>query len=174
MLRFDGKTVSADVTASQPVTVSAPLTGNGTSAQPIGFSGAVRPTYTVLWQTANPVANVYNISLNDSIENYDEFIVYGSANRDDQFTIKTVNRYEVDKGRINFADCYTHGAWNTAANTHILTNGTNIWLSGNSGSVRGSYFLGQNVGAVSFVGWRGNNRAVDVHPYKIVGVKWSI
>ena len=174
MLRFDGKTVSADVTALQPVTVSAPLTGNGTSAQPIGFSGAVRPTYTVLWQTANPVANVYNISLNDSIENYDEFIVYGSANRDSQFTIKTVNRYEVDKGRINFADCYTHGAWNTAANTHILTNGTNIWLSGNSGSVRGSYFLGQNVGAVSFVGWRGNDRAVDVHPYKIVGVKWSI
>lgn len=174
MLRFDGKTVSADVTALQPVTVSAPLTGNGTSAQPIGFSGAVKPSYTVLWQTANPVANVYNISLNDSIENYDEFIVYGSANRDDQFTIKTVNRYEVDKGRINFADCYTHGAWNTAANTHILTNGTNIWLSGNSGSVRGSYFLGQNVGAVSFVGWRGNNRAVDIHPYKIVGVKWSI
>lgn len=174
MLRFDGKTVSADVTSLQPVTVSAPLTGNGTSAQPIGFSGAVKPSYTVLWQTANPVANVYNISLNDSIENYDEFIVYGSANRDGLFTIKTVNRYEVDKGKINFADCYTHGAWNTAANTHILTNGTNIWLSGNSGSVRGSYYFGQNAGAVSFVGWRGNNRAVDVHPYKIVGVKWSI
>jgi hypothetical protein len=174
MLRFDGKTVSADVTASQPVTVSAPLTGNGTSAQPIGFSGAVRPTYTVLWQTANPVANVYNISLTDSIDNYDELIVYGSANRDGLFTIKTVNRYDVDKGKINFADCYTHGAWNTDANTHILTNGTNVWLSGNSGTVRSSYFIGQNVGAVSWVGWRGTGRAVDVHPYKIVGVKWSI
>lgn len=173
MLRFDGKTVSADVTALQPVTVSAPLTGNGTSAQPIGLS-SVSPSYTLLWQTANPVTNVYNISLNDSIDNYDEFIVYGSANRDSQFTIKTVNRYEVDKGKIQFADCYTHGAWNTAANTYILTNGTNIWLSGNSGSVRSSYFLGQNVGAVSFAGWRGTGRAIDVHPYKIVGVKWSV
>ena len=174
MLRFDGKTVSADVTALQPVTVSAPLTGNGTSAQPIGFSGAVSPSYTVLWQTANPVANVYNISLTDSIDNYDELIVYGSANRDGLFTIKTVNRYDVDKGKINFADCYTHGAWNTDANTHILTNGTNVWLSGNSGTVRSSYFIGQNAGAVSWVGWRGTGRAVDVHPYKIVGVKWSI
>ena len=174
MLRFDGKTVSADVIASQPVTVSAPLTGNGTSAQPIGFSGAVSPSYTVLWQNANPVANVYNISLSDSINNYDELIVYGSANRDGLFTIKTVNRYDVDKGKINFADCYTHGAWNTDANTHILTNGTNVWLSGNSGTVRSSYFMGQNAGAVSWVGWRGTGRADDIHPYKIVGVKWTI
>ena len=174
MLRFDGKTVSADVTASQPVTVSAPLTGNGTSAQPIGFSGAVSPSYTVLWQTANPVANVYNISLNDSIDNYDELVVYGSANRDNLFTIKTVNRYEVDKGKINFADCYTHGAWIAAADTWILSNGTNVWLSGNSGAVKSSYFMGQTRGSVSWDGWKGTNRAVDVHPYKIVGVKWSI
>jgi len=41
--------------------------------------------YTTLWETDTPFKNMYSITLSDSIDNYDEYIVYGSANRDSQF-----------------------------------------------------------------------------------------
>ena len=63
-------------------------------------------TYTTLWETTTPFNNMYNITLNDSIDNYDELIVYGSANRDNTFYINCENEYVVDKNAINFCNSF--------------------------------------------------------------------
>lgn len=128
-------------------------------------------TYTTLWETNSPFNNMYSITLNDSIDNYDEYIVYGSANRDSQVWLDTQNRYTVTPGKVNQGGCFYAGRWNTGS-TYVLLNGTEMWLSGTSGYVSSSYFYGQNNGATTWsVGTYNTARNVDLHPYKIVGIK---
>lgn len=137
----------------------------------VGFENGPTYTYTTLWETNSPFNNMYSITLNDSIDNYDEYIVYGSANRDSQLWLDTQNRYTVHRGAVNQGGCFYAGAWNTG-NTYVLLNGTDMWLEGTSGYVSSSYFMGQNNGSTTFCnGTYSTARNVDLHPYKIVGVK---
>jgi hypothetical protein len=127
--------------------------------------------YTTLWETDTPFKNMYSISLNDSLDNYDEYIVYGSANRDNQFWLDTQNRYVVNKNGVNQGGCFYAGKWNTGS-TYILLNGTDVFLSGTSGYITSSYFMGQNNNATTFCdGTYNTARNVDLHPYKIVGIE---
>jgi len=129
--------------------------------------------YTTLWETSTPFNNMYSITLNDSIDNYDELIVYGSANRDNTHYINCENEYVVDKNAINFCNSFYNGCWSVDANSHILCNGTQLLLSGTSGRVTSSYYMGQNAGTTAWCGWKGTAaRVQDVHPYKIVGAKY--
>ena len=129
------------------------------------------PTYTTLWETNSPFSNFYSITLNDSIDNYDEFIVYGSANRDSQRFFDTQNKYVVTKNSINRCPCFVGGRWNDGS-TYILMNGTDMRLSGTSGYITSSFFVGQDNGTSNFTkGVYNTARNVDLHPYKIVGVK---
>jgi hypothetical protein len=128
------------------------------------------PRYTSLWETDSPFANFYSITLNDSIDNYDEFIVYGSANRDSQRFFDTQNRYTVTKNAINRCPCYVVGRWNDGS-TYILMDGTDMRLSGTSGYITSSFFVGQNNGTTDFTRGMFTSRNADLHPYKIVGVK---
>lgn len=129
--------------------------------------------YTTLWETDTPFNNMYSITLSDSIDNYDELIVYGSANRDNDYFINCENEYAVDKNAINFCNSFYNGCWSTAANSHILCNGTQLLLSGTSGRITSSYYMGQNAGATAWCGWKSTGaRVQDVHPYKIVGAKY--
>lgn len=173
-LNVNNLALSASVIAPQAITVEAPLTGDGTSANPIGISAGVQPTYTVLWHTNSPFANMYSFTLNQSIDNFDELIVKGSASRDSsKWFINCENRYVVDPGKINMCCSYYNGAWSTASNAHILCNGTQVWISGNSGRVTSSYFMGQNAGSTAWCGSKMTGaRVEDVHPYEIVGVKY--
>lgn len=174
MLKLDNLAISASVVpSSNAVNVSSPITGDGTSAFPIGIQAGVQPTYTTLWHTDSPFANMYSFTLSQSIDNFDELIVKGSANRDNQFWINCENHYVVDPGKINMCCSYYNGAWNTGAAPHILCNGTQVWISGTSGRVTSSYFMGQNAGSTAWCGWKSTDaRVQDVHPYEIVGVKY--
>lgn len=131
------------------------------------------PTYTTLWETDAPAKNKYSITLNDSINNYNELIVYGWASRDNQRIIKSQNRYIVTSGHPNRCTCYVAGKWNDAANGYILSNFTNIDLSGTSGYISSSCFVGIGSNSNNFNKGMFDNRQVDIHPYKIVGVKES-
>ena len=124
-------------------------------------------TYTVLWETDTPFKNQYTISLNDSIDNYDEIICYGSANRGGN--VKTT--YPVISGTIHLVGPYTLNAWQST-NHYMLNNGTQMYLSGTSGFIDVSYYWGMQNGGTAFDANRYTTaRNADVHPYKIVGVK---
>lgn len=173
-LNLNNLALSASVVpSSEAVEVISPMTGNGTPESPIGIQAGVQPTYTVLWHTNSPFANMYSFTLNQSIDNFDELIVKGSANRDSTHYINCENRYVVDPGKINMCCSYYNGTWSTANDTHILCNGTQLWISGNSGRVTSSYYMGQNAGSTAWCGWKTTGaRVQDVHPYEIVGVKY--
>lgn len=131
-------------------------------------------TYTVLWETDTPFKNQYTISLNDSIDNYDEIICYGSANRggNDRVNVKTT--YPVISGTIHLVGPYTLNTWQST-NYYMLNNGTQVYLSGNSGFIDVSYYWGMQNGGTSFEANRYTTaRNSDVHPYKIVGVKTKL
>lgn len=156
------------------VNVSSPLSGDGTSAHPLAAPTAYiesEPTYTLLWSASSAFRNQYSITLNDSIDNYDEVIYYGSANRDTN-TVKVVTEYPVYSGAINLGGPVFCGCWRTS-NNYELWNGTQVWLSGTSGYVNNSFYWGMQNGGT---GYEANNystpRNSDVHPYKIVGVKY--
>ena len=147
----------------------------GTDRLTFGGSGSVAweaPTYTyrTLWETNTPFRNLYSITLNDSIDNYDELIVYGSANRN-TFTLKTENKYVIVPSSVNMCGCYYAGRWDMNS-TFLLLNGTEMRLSGKSGYVDSSYFFGQgNNNTVWTPAVYNTARSSDLHPYKIVGVK---
>jgi len=131
-------------------------------------------TYTVLWETDTPFKNQYTISLNDSIDNYDEIICYGSANRggNDRVNVKTT--YPVVSGTIHLVGPYTLNTWQST-NHYMLNNGTQVYLSGNSGFIDVSYYWGMQNGGTAFEANRYTTaRNADVHPYKIVGVKTKL
>lgn len=173
-LNVNNLALSASVVpSSNAVSVSSPITGDGTSASPLGINVGVQPTYTVLWHTDSPFANMYSFTMSQSIDNFDELIVYGSANRDNAFWIDCENRYVVDPGKINMCCSYYNGTWGTSDTSHILCNGTQVWLSGTSGRVTSSYYMGQTNNSTAWCGRKSTTaRVQDVHPYKIVGVKY--
>ena len=147
----------------------------GTDRLTFGGSGSVAwkaPTYTyrTLWVTNTPFRNLYSITLNDSIDNYDEYIVYGSAKRTD-LVVDTQTRYVVVPNQVNQGGCLYAGRWSTGS-TYILINGTEMRLSGKSGYVDSSYFFGQTNNNTTWTqAVYSTARADDLHPYKIVGVK---
>lgn len=173
-LKLDNLAVEASVVpSSNAVSVSSPITGDGTSASPLGIDVGTQPSYTVLWHTDSPFANMYSFTLSQSIDNFDELIVKGSANRDDTHFINCENRYVVDPGKINMCCSYYNGTWSTANDTHILCNGTQVWISGTSGRVTSSFFMGQTNASTAWCGWKSTGaRVQDIHPYEIVGVKY--
>lgn len=148
----------------------------GTDRLTFGGSGSVAweaPTYIYkeLWSTTNPFRNSYSITLSDSLYNYDEYIVYGSASRTPgPLGLDVSNRYVVVPDKVNFGGCYYAGRWSTDS-TFILINGTEMWLSGTSGYVQSSYFIGQGNNTTAWGQGTYTGRQFDVHPYRIVGVK---
>jgi hypothetical protein len=173
-MEYLGKIMIPESSKTHSVNVSSPLSGDGTSAHPLAAPTAyidTEPTYTLLWSASSAFRNQYSIVLNDSIDNYDEVIYYGSANRDTN-TVKVATEYPVYPGAINLGGPAFCGNWQTS-NTYELWNGTQVWLSGTSGYVNNSYYWGMQNGGT---GYESNNystpRNADVHPYKIVGVKY--
>ena len=130
-----------------------------------------KSTYTVLWETDTPFKNQYSIVLNDSLDNYDEVICYGSANRggNDRVNVKTT--YPVISGAVHLVGPYTLNTWQST-NYYMLNNGTQMYLSGTSGYIDVSYYWGIQNGGTAFEANRYTTpRNADVHPYKLVGVK---
>lgn len=126
----------------------------------------------LLWESTGMVNNHTTLDLSDSIDNYDEIRYYGSALREGTTYTNVITEYPVVPGEINLGGPYSFGLWDTSL--FMLNNGTQCWISGNSGYINSSYYWGQNnsttttYGAASY-----NNRANDVRPYKIVGVKYD-
>lgn len=130
-----------------------------------------KPTYTVLWETDTPFKNQYSIELNDNIDNYDEIICYGSANRGGNDRVNVKSTYPVISGTIHLVGPYTLNTWQST-NYYMLNNGTQMYLSGTSGYIDVSYYWGMQNGGTAFEANRYTTaRNADVHPYKIVGVK---
>ena len=126
---------------------------------------------TVLWENNSPAPNNSSITLNDSIDNYDEIEYYGSATRDSRNTPCVITNYPVISGVLNLGGPEFIGKW--GADTFILSNGTQCFLSGNSGYIASSYYFGRNNNATGYAASLVNNRTNDVRPYKIVGIKYK-
>lgn len=127
---------------------------------------------TVLWENNSPAPNNSSITLNDSIDNYDEIEYYGSGARNARNTPCVITNYPVISGVLNLGGPEFIGKWNPG-DTWILSNGTQCFLSGNSGYIASSYYFGRNNGATGYAASLVNNRVDDVRPYKIVGIKYK-
>lgn len=131
----------------------------------------IEPIRTVLWSASSVVANNTSITLSDSINNYDEIVYYGSATRNTNNIVSVKTEYPVVSGVINEGGPFYFGKWGSG-DTFLLCNGTQVFLSGTSGYVYSSYYWGRNNNTSTFVGALANNRASDVRPYKIEGLKY--
>ena len=127
------------------------------------------PERTVLWSADTVQPNNTSITLNDSIDNYDELIYYGSGTR--TYCPCVMTEYPVIKGELNLGGPFFFGNWG-ATDGFELCNGTQMFLSGTSGFVASSYYWGKNASNTAYAASLVNNRANDVRPYKIVGVKY--
>lgn len=127
---------------------------------------------TVLWENNSPAPNNSSITLNDSIDNYDEIEYYGSGARNARNTPCVITNYPVISGVLNLGGPEFIGKWGSG-DTWILSNGTQCFLSGNSGYIASSYFFGRNNNATGYAASLVNNRVDDVRPYKIVGIKYK-
>lgn len=127
------------------------------------------PERTVLWSADSVQPNNTSIELNDSIDNYDELIYYGSATR--TYCPCVMTYYPVVSGQLNLGGPFFYGVWTTGA-SYDLCNGTQMFLSGNSGFVGSSYYWGKQNNGTAYEAALVNNRTSDVRPYKIVGVKY--
>jgi len=132
----------------------------------------IDPDRTVLWSAAAVSPNNTSITLNDSIDNYDEIVYYGSASRSIGHIVSVKTEYPVISGRINGGGPLHCGKWGTGDN-FILANGTQVYLSGNSGGIYSSYYWGKQNNGTAFQGELTNNRYNDVRPYKIEGLKYT-
>lgn len=124
---------------------------------------------TVLWSADTVQPNNTSITLNDSIDNYDELIYFGSGTR--TYTPCVMTEYPVISGQLNLGGPFFFGNWG-ATDTFVLCNGTQVFLSGTSGFVASSYYWGKNAGSTAYAAALVNNRTNDVRPYMIVGVKY--
>lgn len=127
------------------------------------------PERTVLWSADSVQPNNTSIELNDSIDNYDELIYYGSATR--TYCPCVMTYYPVVSGQLNLGGPFFYGVWTTGT-SYDLCNGTQMFLSGNSGFVGSSYYWGKQNNGTAYEAALVNNRTSDVRPYKIVGVKY--
>lgn len=131
----------------------------------------IDPERTVLWSAASPAPNNTSITLNDSIDNYDEIVYYGSGMRN-TYAVAVKTEYPVISGKKNGGGPFYYGCWTSGSN-FVLCNGTQLFLSGTTGQVYSSYYWGKNSTNTAFTGALANNRVMDVRPYKIEGLKYS-
>lgn len=124
---------------------------------------------TVLWSADSVQPNNTSITLNDSIDNYDEIIYYGSGTR--TYCPCVMTEYPVISGQLNLGGPFFFGNWG-ATDTFVLCNGTQVFLSGTSGFVASSYYWGKNASNTAYAASLVTNRTNDVRPYMIVGVKY--
>jgi hypothetical protein len=131
------------------------------------------PIRKILWSAASQQASNSTITLNDSIDNYDEIIYYGSGTKNDR-TPCVATEYPVIPGVLNLGGPFFVGKWASAdSDNFILCNGTQVFLSGNSGYVASSFYMGKNNSSTAWAASLLTNRTNDVRPYRIVGVKYK-
>ena len=131
---------------------------------------------TVLWTVPSGYesSNGYDITLSESIHNFEEIAVYCKCVRiDNSLQATTKNTYPVsDPGYTMFADGVSTNHWNVTSNQNPhYTCGVDIRLTDTSGYVGENYRWGIPNGATSFDAQRISNNSIWPHPYKIVGIK---
>lgn len=99
----------------------------------------IEPERTVLWSAASVSPNNTSITLNDSIFNYDEVAYYGSGTRSTNLVVSVKTEYPVVPGVVQGGGPFYCGRWGSGDN-FILNNGTQVFLSGNSGGVYSSFY----------------------------------
>lgn len=127
------------------------------------------PERTVLWSAESVQPNNTSIVLNDSIDNYDELIYLGSGTR--TYCPCVMSEYPVISGVLNLGGPFFFGNWG-ATDGFVLCNGTQVFVSGNSGFVGSSYYWGKNNSDTAYAASLVVNRTNDVRPYQIIGVKY--
>lgn len=130
------------------------------------------PIRKVLWSAASQQASNSTITLNDSIDNYDELWFYGSGTRNAMCPC-IITEYPVIPGVLNLGGPFFVGQWGSGTNNYELCNGTQIYLSGNSGLIATSFYFGKANGSTAWAAANTTNRDLDVRPYKILGIKYK-
>ena len=150
------------------------LTGNGTPESPLGVANSSDET--VLWTVPSGYenSNGYDITLSESIHNFEEIAIYCKCVRiDNSLQATTKNTYPVsDPGYTMFADGVSTNHWNIKSdqNGHY-TCGVDIRLTDDSGYVGENYRWSMANESTYLEGQRTSNNSIWPHPYKIVGIK---
>ena len=130
---------------------------------------------TVIWTvpSGSEDANNYNITLSETIHNFEEIAVYCKCLRATGLQVTTKNVYPVcDAGNTMFADGISTNHWNVTSgqNAHY-TVGVDVRLTGSTGYIGENYRWGVQTGTTTWEVSRASNSSIYPHPYKIVGIK---
>ena len=130
---------------------------------------------TVIWTvpSGSKDSNNYNITLSETIHNFEEIAVYCKCLRATGLQVTTKNVYPVcDAGNTMFADGISTNHWNVTAgqNAHY-TVGVDVRLTGSTGYIGENYRWGVQTGTTTWEVSRASNSSIYPHPYKIVGIK---
>ena len=130
---------------------------------------------TVIWTvpSGSEDANNYDITLSETIHNFEEIAVYCKCTRTTGLQVMTKNVYPVcDAGNTMFADGISTNHWNVTAgqNAHY-TVGVDVRLTGSTGYIGENYRWGVQTGTTTWEVSRASNSGIYPHPYKIVGIK---
>lgn len=154
------------------ITVGDNLSGTGTIESPVGYTGDIQHSdkRSLLWETTG---NTYetNIELSETIMHFDKVMIYGSGLESEaQGAHLSKNVYIVQSGVIG-ADCFGYSMWD-ARNGYNYALGCGLQLSGNSGHVGSSYYMGQAQNTNSYAAgkWTGTNGPKMLQPFKIFGI----
>jgi len=131
---------------------------------------------TVIWTvpSGSEDANNYNITLSETIHNFEEIAVYCKCTRiANSLQVTTKNVYPVcDSGYTMFADGVSTNHWNlTAGQNAHYTCGVDVRLTGSTGYIGENYRWGVQTGTTTWEMSRASNSNIYPHPYKIVGIK---
>ena len=130
---------------------------------------------TVIWTvpSGSEDSNNYNITLSETIHNFEEIAVYCKCTRATGLQVTTKNVYPVcDAGNTMFADGISTNHWNVTAgqNAHY-TVGVDVRLTGSTGYIGENYRWGVQTGTTTWEVSRASDNSIYPHPYKIVGIK---
>ena len=146
-----------------------------TDGNTLRISQATPCDETVIWTvpSGSEDANNYDITLSETIHNFEEIAVYCKCTRTTGLQVMTKNVYPVcDAGNTMFADGISTNHWNVTAgqNAHY-TVGVDVRLTGSTGYIGENYRWGVQTGTTTWEVSRASNSGIYPHPYKIVGIK---
>ena len=154
------------------VNVDTGLTGNGTSENPLQYTGEIQHSdkRSLLWEST---ANDYNtnIQLSEPITHFDKVMIYGSGLEAADTMHLSKNVYTVQPNLINGCDVWCYSPWTTSFQANYIL-GADLKLSGNSGHIGSSYYwgIGSKNNTWAAGKWTGTEAPKMLMPWKIFGL----
>lgn len=148
------------------------ISGDGTSASPLGYSGGVEHVdpRTLLWETSGNMYN-QNFRLSEPATHYDKLMIYSSgAEYVDRGVNLGKNVYKTQNSRMG-CDACGYSPWRIDFSANYML-GCDIKIEGDSGHVGSAYYIGigSNTNTYAAGKWIDANAPKMLQPYKIYGL----